>query len=233
MFATRKGLYQAVAATRVSRIPYYPTASLLNSRRVFSGSGIVRNDAQEKSSEVKSEEKSASAASENKNVPKDEKKEAMEKEIAEWKDRYIRSLADMENLRQRTRKEVEQTSQYAIQKFAKDLLDTVDILGLALRSVPEEARSDKSEANSHLVNLYTGLSMTETELIKTLRRHGVEAFGSEGDAFDPNMHQALYQSPVPDKEVGTVFRVEKIGYTLKGRVLRPAQVGVVAEPPSS
>lgn len=148
----------------------------------------------------------------------------------------MRCLADQENLRVRTRKEITQTQEFAIQKFAKDLLDTVDILGMALQSVPEDLRN-KDEAVKHdlekladqLSNLYTGVSMTESELLKALKRHGVERYNPEGEVFDPNKHQALFQAPIPDKEAGTVFSVQKVGFMLKDRVLRPAQVGVVSE----
>lgn len=147
-------------------------------------------------------------------------------------------MADQENLRERTRKEISSAQEFAIQKFAKDLLDTVDILGMALQSVPENLRTKEKATEAaleadklvdQLTNLYTGVSMTETELVKTLKRHGVEQQNPEGEAFDPNQHQALFQAPMPGKEAGTVFAVQKLGYTLKGRVLRPAQVGVVAE----
>ncbi|CAO3681137.1 unnamed protein product [Umbelopsis vinacea] len=159
-----------------------------------------------------------------------------EKKLAEIQDAYLRCLADQENLRVRTRKEITQTQEFAIQKFAKDLLDTVDILGMALQSVPEALRN-KDEAVKHdlekiadqLSNLYTGVSMTESELLRALKRHGVERYNPEGEAFDPNKHQALFQAPIPDKEAGTVFSVQKVGFMLKDRVLRPAQVGVVAE----
>ncbi|KAI8377736.1 co-chaperone GrpE [Radiomyces spectabilis] len=163
-----------------------------------------------------------------------------DKQIAELKDAYVRVLADQENLRERTRKEIETTKEYAIQKFAKDLLDTVDILGMALTAVPNELRSKENATKSELAqdaeklvdqltNLYTGVSMTEAELVKTLKRHGVEQHNPEGEVFDPNKHQALFQAPIPDKEAGTVFSVQKLGYMIKDRVLRPAQVGVVAE----
>ncbi|KAL7318143.1 GrpE, mitochondrial [Mucor circinelloides] len=163
-----------------------------------------------------------------------------DKQISELKDAYLRCLADQENVRERSRKEIETTKEYAIQKFAKDLLDTVDILNMALTAVPGELREKSSCLQSELAkdaekivdqltNLYTGVSMTESELIKALKRHGVERENPEGEAFDPNRHQALFQAPMPDKEAGTIFAVQKMGYTLKGRVLRPAQVGVVAD----
>ncbi|CEP08062.1 hypothetical protein [Parasitella parasitica] len=167
-----------------------------------------------------------------------------DKQISElklkFKDAYLRCLADQENIRERSRKEIETTKEYAIQKFAKDLLDTVDILNMALTAVPNELREKSSSLQSELAkdadkivdqltNLYTGVSMTESELIKALKRHGVERENPEGETFDPNRHQALFQAPMPDKEAGTIFAVQKMGYTLKGRVLRPAQVGVVAD----
>ncbi|KAL1922513.1 uncharacterized protein VTP21DRAFT_10052 [Calcarisporiella thermophila] len=201
--------------------------------RFYSENSQKNNNEDGKNENSQSQLATDQTKTENKANEIDERITLLEAQVAEWKDKYIRSLAEMENVRQRTRKEMEQVSEYAIQKFAKDLLETVDILGLALRSVPEQARTDNSPANANLRDLYTGLSMTETELIKTLRRHGVEPYGKEGEIFDPNVHQALYQSPVPDKEVGTVFRVEKPGYMLKGRILRPAQVGVVAEATSA
>ncbi|KAI9323719.1 GrpE nucleotide exchange factor [Dichotomocladium elegans] len=163
-----------------------------------------------------------------------------DKKIAELQDAYIRCLADQENLRERTRKEIAAAHEFAIQKFAKDLLDTVDILNMALTAVPNDLRTkeaaiaselakDSAKLADHISNLYTGVSMTETELVKTLKRHGVEQDNPEGHVFNPNKHQALFQTPMPDKEAGTIFVVQKMGYTLKGRVLRPAQVGVVAD----
>ncbi|KAG2188420.1 hypothetical protein INT44_001173 [Umbelopsis vinacea] len=159
-----------------------------------------------------------------------------EKKLAEIQDAYLRCLADQENLRVRTRKEITQTQDFAIQKFAKDLLDTVDILGMALQSVPEglrnkeeAAKQDLEKLADQLSNLYTGVSMTESELLRALKRHGVERYNPEGEVFDPNLHQALFQAPMPDKEAGTVFSVQKSGFMIKDRVLRPAQVGVVAE----
>ncbi|KAF9318423.1 Mitochondrial matrix cochaperone [Podila horticola] len=151
---------------------------------------------------------------------------AKDKQLAEVKDRLLRTLADMENLRQRTAKEVANSKDYSIQKFAKDLLDTADILAMAIKNVPEEELAETS-TNAHLKNLHTGVSMTRDELLKTLKRYGVESFDPMNEKFDPNLHQANFQVPMPGKEPGTVFDVQKIGFMIKGRVLRPAQVGVV------
>ncbi|RCI00198.1 Mitochondrial matrix cochaperone [Rhizopus azygosporus] len=199
-------------------------------------------------------EQTANEESKNDQVPKEEETKVQgelseeakkllaekDKKISELQDAYLRCLADQENLRERSRREIETTKEFAIQKFAKDLLDTVDILNMALNAVPTELRSKSTSLESEfakdneklidqLTNLYTGVSMTEAELIKALKRHGVERVNPEGEAFDPNQHQALFQAPIPGKEAGTIFSVQKMGYTLKGRIIRPAQVGVVAD----
>lgn len=156
----------------------------------------------------------------------------------------MRALADTENVRQRSKKEVESTASFAIQKFAKDLLETVDVLAMAINavgllpdsdlglllilSIPQTPK-DQIEANKALKDLHDGVSMTRNVLVKALNRHGVEEFSPEGEQFDPNLHQALYQVPDPSKEAGTIMRVEKTGFKLNGRVLRPAQVGVIKD----
>lgn len=148
-----------------------------------------------------------------------------DKQISQLQDLYRRALADAENVRQRTRKELEDKQLFAIQKFAKELLSTVDVLKMALDAVDESHRKD----NEHLNNLYVGVGMTQKELLKTLKQFGVESFDPQGERFDPNMHQALFQAAVADKEPGTIFQVTKIGYKIHERILRPAQVGVVKE----
>ncbi|KAI7853792.1 GrpE-domain-containing protein [Circinella umbellata] len=227
----------AVASARQS--------TALNVSRLAVPIGIRRGYATENNNneEKKQEENDKQqAAAEEKKEENDATKLLSEKDkkIAELQDAYIRCLADQENLRERTRKEIESAREFAIQKFAKDLLDTVDILGMALTAVPETLRTKQAALESELAqdvekladqlsNLYTGVSMTETELLKALKRHGVEQDNPEGQEFNPNKHQALFQTPMAGKDANTVFVVQKMGYTLKGRVLRPAQVGVVAD----
>ena len=137
----------------------------------------------------------------------------------------------MENLRNQTKREVTAAKDFSVQKFAKDLLEATDILHLALKSTPADVLENAKENNPHLHSLHTGVSMTERELMRTLERHGVTRIEvEEGKTlFDPNLHQALFQVPIPGKEPGSVLRVEKQGFLLKGRVLRPAQVGVVKD----
>jgi molecular chaperone GrpE len=134
----------------------------------------------------------------------------------------------MENIRMRARKDVESTAQYATQKFAKDLLVVADTLTLALNSVPLQVREDK-ENHKHVCDLYAGVTMIENELLHTFKRHGLEKQVPLDQPFDPNMHEALYQAAIPGKTPGTIISVEKPGYSLHGRVIRPSKVGVAKE----
>lgn len=130
----------------------------------------------------------------------------------------------MENLRQRTKRDIEASSQFAIQRFAKDLIPVIDILEVAL--------SSKSTASSEkqLADLMTGLGMTVSELQRALSKHGVTAVDPLNQKFDPNVHNALFEVPYGDVEPGTVVNVQKKGYMLHHRCLRPADVGVSRKP---
>jgi molecular chaperone GrpE len=118
---------------------------------------------------------------------------------------------------------------FAIQKFAKDLVDSVDNLDRALITVPHDKLTapEKSEHLQDLANLYEGLKMTEEILLQTLKKHGLERFSPEGEKFNPNEHEATFMTPQPDKEDNVVFHVQQKGFKLNGRVLRAAKVGVV------
>merc|ERR1712226_546633 len=149
--------------------------------------------------------------------------EDSKKEALDFKDRYVRSLAEGENIRKRGLKQVSDSKLYAIQGLAKDLFEVADILEKATESVPEEERSK----NEHLKHLYDGVVMTEIELQKVFKKHGLEKVDPLDEPFDPNFHEALFQFPVEGKASGTVANVQKIGYKLNGRALRAAKVGVV------
>jgi molecular chaperone GrpE len=138
-------------------------------------------------------------------------------------------LADAENIRHRTQKEIKEKEEYAIQKFAKELLNTADILSMALDAVPEKERGENT-THPDLKNLYVGVNMTRKELIKTFEKFGIVGYNPMGHEFDFNLHTAIFQSPMPNLKPGTVFHVDKIGYKMKNRVLRPANVGVVKDP---
>lgn len=120
---------------------------------------------------------------------------------------------------------------FAIQKFAKDLVESIDNLDRALSMVPEEKlkATEKSESEKDLLNLYDGLKMTENILMSTLRKHGLERFDPsvEGEKFNPNEHEALFMTPMQGKEDNTVFTTQQKGFKLNGRILRAAKVGVV------
>ncbi|KAJ2813300.1 GrpE, mitochondrial [Coemansia furcata] len=222
------------AISKAYRTPSLVTAAAMSRGTVgrSAGSVIARrlySDKPEAATEKESEtaESTPISAEEFEKV----KKASTEKDakLKELKDAYLRSLADAENIRNRSKTEVENTKVFAIQKFAKDLLDTVDILELALKHVPKEHLADKV-ANKSLVDLFEGVDMTRGSLLRTLERHGIESFDPIDKPYDPNTSHALYQAPIPGKTPGTVFAVEKRGYILKGRVLRSAQVGVVLDP---
>lgn len=152
--------------------------------------------------------------------------EAKKKEVVDLTDRIKRSTADFRNLQEQTKREVQAARDFALQRFAKDLLDSMDNLDRALINVP----ADKlTEANQDLVNLHSGLKMTETILVNTLKKHGVERFdpAETSDKFDPNKMEATFQAPQQGKEDGTVFYTQQKGFLLNGRVLRAAKVGVV------
>lgn len=141
-----------------------------------------------------------------------------------FQDKYQRSLAETENVRQRMAKQIDDAKLFGIQGFCKDLLEVADILNKATDSVPKE---EIGNSNPYLKNLYDGLTMTETQIQKVFVRHGlVKINPSEGEKFDPNLHEALFQQNSPDKECNTVAVVTKIGYQLHHRTIRPALVGV-------
>lgn len=139
----------------------------------------------------------------------------------------MRTVADFRNLQDRTQREVKTAREFAIQNFAKDLIESVDNLDRALAMVPAEKLATKDEASQDLINLYDGLKMTEKILMQTLAKHGLERLSPEGEKFNPNEHEATFMAPQPDKENNLVFHVQQKGFKLNGRVLRAAKVGVV------
>jgi molecular chaperone GrpE len=149
--------------------------------------------------------------------------EVLAKEVAEARDRTLRTLAEMENLRKRTAKEVADARAYGITAFARDVLDIADNLQRALDAVPAEARA---AADPGLKALVEGVELTERSLHKTLEKNGVQKIDPLNEKFDPNFHQAMYEMPDPSVPSGTVVQVVQSGYTIGGRVLRPALVAV-------
>jgi len=148
---------------------------------------------------------------------------AAQREAAELKDKVLRTLAEMENLRRRTEREVSDARAYGIAGFARDVLGIADNMQRAL----DAARQELSGSTDPGVNtLLEGVELTERELLKTLEKNGVKRFDPQGEKFDPNLHQAMYE--VPDESVpsGMVKQVIQPGYMIGERILRPALVAV-------
>jgi molecular chaperone GrpE len=142
---------------------------------------------------------------------------------AEFKDKLLRTLAEMENLRKRTEREVADARQYAIANFARDVLAVADNMHRALEAIDSELRDS---ADTKMKSLVEGVELTERELMKVLERNGVKMFSPAGEKFDPNLHQAMYEVPDSTAAPGTVAQVIQSGYMLGERVLRPALVAV-------
>jgi len=149
--------------------------------------------------------------------------EALTKEVADARDKMLRTLAEMENLRKRTQKEVADGRTYAIANFAREVLDIADSLQRALDAVPADT---KATADPGLKALLEGVELTERSLLNTLEKNGVKKFDPSGEKFDPNFQQAMYEVPDASVPSGTVVQVVQAGYTIGERVLRPALVGV-------
>jgi molecular chaperone GrpE len=135
----------------------------------------------------------------------------------------LRTLAEMENLRKRTQREVADAKTYGIAGFARDVLDIADNLQRALDAVPAEAKAD---AGPGLKALIEGVELTERSLLNALEKNGVKRFDPAGEKFDPNFQQAMYEVPDSSVPAGTVVQVVQAGFTLGERVLRPALVAV-------
>merc|ERR1712156_983564 len=191
-------------------------------------------DAQRSFFSSKKEEETAKTAPEEEKAELSEAEKALHERIAELQekhddvfDKYRRSLADFENIRNRMNKQVSDAKIFGIQGFCKDLLEVADVLNKAIESVPKEQLEQESQ---YLKDMHQGLQLTETQLLKVFSKHGLVQENPLGEKFDPNKHDALFQIPAPDKEPNTVLDVQKIGYILHGRTIRPAAVGVSRKP---
>jgi molecular chaperone GrpE len=155
---------------------------------------------------------------------------ALAKEVADVKDRLLRTLAEMENLRRRTDREVADSRQYAVANFARDLLGVADNMQRALGTLSADFRDQADPVvKSHI----EGVELTERELIKVMEKHGIRKFDPQGQKFDPNLHQAMFEVPDPSVPSGTVVQVMQPGYMIAERMLRPALVGVAKGGPKA
>jgi molecular chaperone GrpE len=153
-----------------------------------------------------------------------------ERVAAEYKDKLLRVLAEMENLRRRTEREIADARAYGISSFARDILAVADNMDRALQALDSEIRE---KADASVKALLDGVELTERELHKVLEKHGVKKFDPLGEKFDPNLHQAMLEQLDESRPAGTVAQVIQPGYTIAGRVLRPALVAVAKGGPKA
>ena len=146
----------------------------------------------------------------------------LEEKVLVLKDQLMRSLADGENLRKRTLKDIENSKKYSHISFVKDLVTSVDNFQRALKAVPE----DKSSLPEPIKNLIVGLEIVEKEILVTLEKHNVKLIDPMGKKFDYNLHQAMFEVPTNEEEPGKVVEVSQKGYVLHDRLVRPAMVGI-------
>jgi molecular chaperone GrpE len=156
--------------------------------------------------------------------------QTLTRESADYKDKLLRTLAEMENLRKRTEREIADSRTYGIQAFARDILAVADNMDRALGALDAELRQKADAATKALLD---GVELTERELLKVLEKHGVKKFEPLGEKFDPNLHQAMFEVPDPARPAGTVAQVIQPGYMIGERMLRPALVGVAKGGPKA
>ena len=152
--------------------------------------------------------------------------EALEKERDGIKDQLYRAAAEMENTKRRAQRDVEQANKYGALGFMRDLTTPLDNMQRALDTAPQE----RDGLDDTYKNILIGLEMTVQEVTKIMEKHGVKIISPEGEKFDYNLHQAMFEVPTKEAEPGTVVTVAQSGYVLHDRLIRPAMVGVAKAP---
>ena len=155
-------------------------------------------------------------------LPIEESNEELQTKNDELKDQLMRTLAESENLRKRTIKDVDQAKKYSHISFVRDLVSSVDNFKRALDSLPE----DKADLPEPIKNLIIGLEIVEKEINSTFEKHNLKQISPLGEKFDYNFHQAMFEVPTNDTDPGIVIEVSQIGYLLYDRLVRPAMVGI-------
>jgi molecular chaperone GrpE len=151
----------------------------------------------------------------------------LHEEVAALKDRYLRAMAEIENVRKRAEREKADAAQFAFGKFARDLLSVVDNFSRAVEALKPDTRAAMSNEVSAVV---TGIEATQRELLAIFERHGIKRIDAQGRRFDPNLHQAVAEVPSREHPPGTVLAVAQQGYMIGGRLLREAIVAVSTAP---
>ncbi|KAJ2985471.1 hypothetical protein NUW58_g5511 [Xylaria curta] len=229
--SSRTAAQRSVARSQFSLAPSNPVRTISPARiRWYSdqADATTKKNGEETTPEAEAKESEDANAPSNAEAELKKKLEAKEKEAIDWKDKYLRSVAEFRNLQDRTQREVKAARDFAIQRFAKDLVESVDNLDRALTMGQEKMKVEEGkEANADLNSFYEGVKMTESNMLQTLSKHGLDRFNPEGEKFNPNEHEATFMTPMPNMEENTVFHVQQKGYKLNGRILRAAKVGVV------
>lgn len=159
----------------------------------------------------------------------DERVAKLEAEVTSLKDQLLRAMAETENTRRRAQRDREDASKYAVSSFAKDLVSVADNLRRALEAVPPEGR----EKDEMLKSLAVGVEATERQLLGAFERAAIKKVDPTGEPFDPNFHQVMFEIENTGKPAGTVVQVLQPGYTIHGRLLREAMVGVAKAQPEN
>ncbi len=150
--------------------------------------------------------------------------EGLRAERDDYRDRYMRALAEAENARKRSDRSRREAEQYGGSKLARDVLPVYDNMKRALDAITDEQK----QASSALIE---GIQLTMRELVNVFGKHGIQVIAPEiGDRFDPQMHEAMFEAPVPGTRAGDIIQVSAEGFMLHDRLLRPAQVGVSSTP---
>jgi len=147
---------------------------------------------------------------------------ALQAEVADFRDKWLRAHAEIENVRKRAEREKEDTAKYAITKLARDIVNVGDNFQRAIEAVPAGA----AEQDPALKSFLEGVTMTERELLNVLERHGIRRIHPLNEPFNPHLHQAVMEIQRTDMPAGTAVQVFQAGYTIEDRVLRPAMVAV-------
>lgn len=150
-----------------------------------------------------------------------EKTAKLEQTLAETRDQLLRTVADMDNLRKRAIREREDAAKYAVSGFARDLMDVADTFRRALDSIPDEVKSDE-----RAFSVIEGLHAMERALLFCFEKNGLKKLEPLDEVFNPNFHEVMFETPMPDKINGTIIQIIEPGYLLHDRLLRPARVGV-------
>ncbi|MCI5969024.1 nucleotide exchange factor GrpE [Helicobacter sp.] len=158
------------------------------------------------------------------NTAEDSTTEALQAQIAELKEQYVRAYADFENTKKRLERDKDQALEYAYEKIAKDLLPSIDTLEIALKSI-QDSKTDNATQGTIFSKIEEGIALTLENLLKSLAKHGIEPISTDG-AFDPNFHDAIMQVESEKHNAGDIVAVMQKGYQYKERVLRPSMVSI-------